>query len=236
MFFVFLSMWATESSFKRFAFVRGFLFTLIYFESDKSEVGAVNFGEKIFIGLNDDAQRKRLRSILQKQGYMITGEAGDGVSALRVIRRLLPDLVILDRDLPGLPGLDLAKIIEEDKIAPVILLTPTWEKELFEKAKESWVFAFLVKPVQEGHLLSTASFVIHTFQKMVNLEQEVGKLRETLETRKVVERAKGILMLTMRLSESQAYKRIQRQSMDKCIPMKQVAEAIIMIEDMKGSS
>ncbi|ATW28797.1 ANTAR domain-containing response regulator [Candidatus Formimonas warabiya] len=188
---------------------------------------------KIFIGSADRALRKRLRSILQQQGHLIIGEAEDGAGSLRVIRRVLPDLVILDKDLPGMPGMEVSKIIEDDKICPVLLLTPTWEQELFEKAKDSWVFAFLVKPIQEGHLLSTASFVINAFQKMMKLARQVDELKETLETRKIVERAKGILMKNLDLPEAEAYRRIQQQSMDKCLPMKQVAEAIILAYDIK---
>jgi len=190
-------------------------------------------GSKIVIGTTDRPLRRRLRSIFQRQGYGVIGEAEDGSGTLRIVRRIMPDLVILDKDLPGMVGLEVAKIIEEDKIAPILLLTSTWEKEFFEKAKGSWIFAFLVKPIQEGHLLSTASFVMHTFQKMTALEQQVDKLKGTLEMRKTVERAKGILMERMGLSESEAYRRIQQQSMDKCLPMKQVAEAIIIAYDVK---
>lgn len=188
---------------------------------------------KIFIGSKDRGLRKRLKTILQQQGHLIIGEAEDGTASLRIIRRVLPDLVILDKDLPGVSGMELTKIIEEDKIAPVLLLTPNWEQELFEKSKDSWVFAFLVKPIQEGHLLSTASFVIHTFQKMLKLERQVDELKETLETRKQVERAKGILMKNMGLSEAEAYRRMQQQSMDQCLPMKQIAEAVILTYEMK---
>ena len=186
------------------------------------------FGEKIFIGSADKALRKRLKNILCQQGDTIVGEEEDGHSALRTVRRVLPDLVILDRDLPGLPGMEVAKIIEEDKIAPVIILTPFWEREMVEKSKDSWVFAFLVKPVQEGHLLATASFVLNAFQKMKRLEAEVDGLKETLESRKVVEKAKGLMMKSMKISETEAYKLLQKRSMDKCVPMKQVAEAIIL--------
>lgn len=193
----------------------------------------MGYGPKIFLGSVDNNLKKRLRTILQKQGYNLVGEAEDGNTALRMIRRLVPELVILDKDLPGMSGVELAQIIEEDKIAPVILLTSFWEKELFEKTKESSVFAFLVKPIQEGHLLSMASFVMHAFQKMLQLRNEVDELKETLETRKMVERAKGILMKNMQMSEEEAFKCIQSQSMDKCIPMKQVAEAIILTYDIK---
>ncbi|MDD2496742.1 MAG: ANTAR domain-containing protein [Desulfitobacteriaceae bacterium] len=187
------------------------------------------FGPKIFIGSADRSLRKRLKQILLRQGYTVVGEENDGPASLRVIRRVMPDLVILDWDLPGMSGLELAKIIEEDRIAPVLLLTPTWEKELFEMAKDSWVFAFLVKPIQEGHLLSTASFVINTYAKMKELENQVNELKETLETRKLVEKAKGIIMKRLNVSETDAYKLMQKKSMDKSIPMKQVAKIILAI-------
>lgn len=188
---------------------------------------------KIFIGSKDRALRKRLKTILQQQGHLIIGEAEDGTASLRIIRRVLPDLVILDKDLPGISGMELTKIIEEDKIAPVLLLTSSWEQHLFVRAKDSWVFAFLVKPIQEGHLLSTASFVIHAFQKMLTLERQVTELKETIEARKLIDRAKGILMKNMGLSESDAYRRIQQQSMDQCLPMKKIAEAVILTYDIK---
>jgi AmiR/NasT family two-component response regulator len=191
------------------------------------------YGSNIFIGSADRSLRKRLKQILQRQGNIIVGEEDDGPTSLRVIRRIIPDLVILDRDLPGMSGLDLAKIIEEDRIAPVLLLTSTWEKELFEKAKESGVLAILVKPIQEGHLLSTASFVISTFDKMKRLENEVNQLKETLETRKLVEKAKGIIMNRLNLSETEAYKLMQKKSMDKSIPMRQVAKIILAIRKEK---
>ncbi|MCR6544036.1 ANTAR domain-containing protein [Dehalobacterium formicoaceticum] len=182
---------------------------------------------KIFIGAKDRALRKRIKSILQRQGYLIVGEAEDGAAALRIIRRLMPDLVILDKDLPGFSGLELTRIIKGDKIAPVILLTSSWEQPLFEKTKDSWVFAFLVKPIQEGHLLSTASFVLQAFQKMICLERQVDELKESIETRKLVERAKGFLMKKLSLSESEAYRRMQQQSMDQCLSMRKIAQAII---------
>jgi len=185
-------------------------------------------GVKIFIGSADKPLRRRLREILRQQGDLIVGEEDDGHTALRTIRRVLPDLVILDRDLPGLSGIEAAKIIEEDQIAPVIILTPVWERGLMDKAKDSGILAFLVKPVQEGHLLATASFVLSAFQRMKRLSAEVDQLKEILETRKLVEKAKGMLMKSLSLSETEAYKLLQKRSMDRCVPMKQVAEAIIL--------
>lgn len=188
---------------------------------------------KIFIGSKDRALRKRLKTILQQEGHLVMAEAEDGTASLRIIRRLLPDLIILDKDLPGISGIELTKIMEEDKIAPVLLLTSAWDQELFEKAKDSWVFAFLVKPIQEGHLLSTASFVMHTFQKMLKLERQVDELKESIESRKLVERAKGLMMKNLGLSENEAYKRIQQQSMDLCLPMRKIAESVILSYEQK---
>lgn len=184
-------------------------------------------GYKIFIGTAHRPLRNRLKLIFQQRGYTVIGEAEDGPACLRIIRRVMPDLVILDQELPGIPGIDVAKIIAEDKLAPVILLTSTWEKTLFDKAKDSWIFAFLVKPIQEGHLLSTAAFVLHTFHKMRKLEKQVDSLKESLETRKIVEKAKGILMEKDSLTEGEAYGQMRQQSMDRCISLKQVAWEII---------
>ncbi|GAW92003.1 ANTAR domain-containing response regulator [Calderihabitans maritimus] len=187
---------------------------------------------KIFIATNDSSLLKKLKTILTKEGYLVTGEAEEGHIALRMIRSMAPDLVILDVELPGMNGLEIAKIIEEDKLAPVILLTPNWQKDYVEKAKEHWVFAFLVKPVEESSLLPLVEVTLVNFQKMLKLEQEVNRLKETLETRKLVERAKGILMETLGLTEGQAFRRIQKQSMDKCVSMRAIAEAIILAHDI----
>jgi response regulator NasT len=128
--------------------------------------------------------------------------------------------------------MELTKIMEEDKIAPVILLTSTWEQHFFEKAQNSWVFAFLVKPIQEGHLLATSSFVINAFQRMLALEHQVRELKDTLETRKLIDRAKGILMKKLGLSEDESYRKIQQESMDQCLPMKEIAEKVILTYDI----
>jgi response regulator NasT len=189
-------------------------------------------GSKIFLASQDTALRKRLKNMLSKNSYNVVGEAGDAISALRLIRAMGPDLVIVDFELQGMPAMDLIKIIEEDRIAPVIIIASTWERELVEKNRQSWIFAFLVRPIDERNLLAAADSALMNFERMLILEKEVAKLKDTLETRKVVEKAKGLLMEKLALTELEAFRKIQHQSMDKGIPMKQVADAIILTYDI----
>lgn len=190
------------------------------------------FGSKIFIASQDTSSRKKVKNILIKSGYTVVGEADDGISALRLIRSMEPDLVIADFDLPGMTALELGKILEEDRIAPIIIISPSWEMEVVEKARESWIFAFVVRPIDERNLLTAAETALLNYDRMMKLEKEVAKLKDTLETRKLVEKAKGILIEQLGIFEAEAFRKIQHQSMDKGLPMKQVAEAIILTYDI----
>jgi len=186
------------------------------------------FGAKIFVAIAEANLRRRIKNILSKEGYVVVGEGDDSASALRGIRAVSPDLVILDVDLPPAGGMELAKILAEDRVAPIVLLSSTWQRDLVAKAREGWVFSFVVKPINEGHLLAALESAMTSYHRMAALETEMAKLKETLETRKIIERAKGLLMDVQGLSESQAYRRMQQQSMDKSISMRAVAEAIIL--------
>lgn len=188
---------------------------------------------RVFIAASESAVRKKISGIIIKAGYQVVAEAEDGPGALRLIRTVAADMVILDFDLTGINGIEVAKIIEEEKIAPIILLTSGRQRDLVEKAREFWIFAFLMKPVTEGGLLSAVDSALLSFQREQELQKEVDKLKDTLETRKLVEKAKGILMQNIGFSEAEAFQRIQRQSMEKGKPMKQIAEAIILTYDLK---
>ncbi|KKM10193.1 Fis family transcriptional regulator [Clostridiales bacterium PH28_bin88] len=190
-------------------------------------------GTKIFVASGDETIRRTLKSILTKEGYHVVGEGEDGAGTLRGVRSVIPDLVILDADIPGTSGMEVAKILEEDRLAPIILLTSTWQKELVQKAKEFWVLSFVVKPISDTILLPAVESALATFHRVRNLEKEVAKLKDTLESRKLVEKAKGILMQNLGLSEAQAFRRIQQQSMNKSMTMKAVAEAIILAFEMQ---
>ncbi|MHB1127034.1 MAG: ANTAR domain-containing response regulator [Bacillota bacterium] len=191
------------------------------------------FRAKIFVASGDTDLLKKIKSFLQPEGYTITGEAVDGPSALRALRTKETDLVVLDADLPGVNGWEVARIIEDERIASVLLIVPTWQREMLERAREQGVQAFLIKPLSEQTLLPAVETTIMNQRKMADLEREVARLKETLENRKTVERAKGILMETLGISESQAFRRIQQQAMNKSLSMRAVAEAIILSHDIR---
>ncbi|MHB1419887.1 MAG: ANTAR domain-containing response regulator [Bacillota bacterium] len=188
---------------------------------------------KIFVASGDNDLRKKIKTFLQPEGYIITGEAEDGPSALRALRTMATDLVILDSDLPGISGWEVARIIEDERIAAVLLISPTWQREMLERAKEQGIKAFLIKPVSEQALLPAVETTMMNYRKMADLEREVAELKETLESRKIVEKAKGILMQSMGMTEAQAFRRIQQQSMNKSLSMRAVAEAIVLANDIR---
>jgi len=187
---------------------------------------------RVIIIDGDAAWRKSIKAILAKMGYWVIGEAEDGLTGLKLVRARQPDLVIIEAFLPGMDGHELAKIIYEDKIAPVILITSSHQQNIIEKAKLAKVYAFLMKSELEYNLIPTVELALANYQEIIKLENQVKELQETLETRKVVERAKGILMETMGIAEAEAFKRIQKQSMNKRISMRAVAEAIILAHNL----
>lgn len=188
---------------------------------------------RIVLADSDPVQRKNIKSMLIKLGYWVVGEAEDGLSALKLVRSRQPDLLIIDAAVPGMDGLEVARLLYEDKLAPVIVLVGTVNSSLLDKAKGARVSALLVKPVDETSLLPAIELALANYQEVVKLEKQVQELKEALETRKLVERAKGILMETLGLTEAEAYRRMQKQSMDKRISMRQVAEAIILAHSIK---
>lgn len=185
------------------------------------------FGARIVIADADAGFRKKLKEALVHAGYLVTGEVGDGRSALKVIFQTEPDLVIMDAKLPGAEGLEIARIIEEHRAAPVILLTASHEQELLEEAKASWIFAYLVKPISDDQLLPAIEIAVANFRKFIKLEEENKRLKQALEERKLVEKAKGLMMEAKGFSEKDAYKYLQKLSMDNCVPIARVARQII---------
>ncbi len=190
--------------------------------------------QRIVLVDSDDAFRKNIKSILVKLGYWVVGETGDGLSALKMVRARQPDLLIIEAGLTGMDGLEVAKILHEDKLAPVVVVASKFTQSILEKAKESRVSALLLKPLDEITLMSAVELAMSSYQEIVDLENKVKELKEAIETRKIVERAKGILMESMGLSEGEAFKRMQKQSMNKRISMRQVAEAVILAQNLKA--
>jgi len=190
-------------------------------------------GEQRVILIDSDATwRKVIKNLISKMGYWVVGEAEDGITGLKLVRARQPDLVIIEAFLPGTDGYEVARIINEDKLAPVILIASSTQQNVIEKAKAAKVFAFLVKPELEYNLIPAIELALTNYQEIIKLENQIKDLQDTLETRKVVERAKGILMETMGISETEAFKRIQKQSMNRRISMRAVADAIILAHNL----
>jgi response regulator NasT len=169
-----------------------------------------------------------LREMLTNLGYLVVGEAGDGQSAINLSWELRPDIVIMDIKMPDVDGIEAARVLTQERLAPVLLLSAYSQQELVQRAKEAGVASYLVKPFRESDLIPAIEVALARFSEFRTLENEIVDLKETLETRKAVERAKGILMQLQNMNEAEAFRRIQKMSMNNRKPMKAVAEAIIL--------
>ncbi len=174
-----------------------------------------------------------LREMLANLGYLVIGEANDGQSAVNMARELRPDLVVMDIKMPDMDGIEAAKVLTEERLAPVLLLTAYSQQDLIERAKEAGVVGYLVKPFRESNLAPAIQITLARFEEFQALQKEVDSLTEALETRKVVDRAKGILMDTQGLTEHDAFRRIQKMSMNTRRPMKEIAEAVILAHEVE---
>lgn len=182
---------------------------------------------RVVIADNESIIRMDLREILEEAGHTVVGEAADGRKAIELVRKFRPELVIMDIKMPEMDGITAAKIISNEKIAPVLLLTAFSQKDVVEKAKDSGVLAYLVKPVKETNLFPAIEIAISRFQEFAELERELDEVKRSLESRKILDRAKGILMDAYNLTESEAFRRIQQYSMSKRKSIREVAQAII---------
>jgi len=169
-----------------------------------------------------------LREMLSNLGYLVVGDAGDGKSAVNLARELRPDVVLMDVMMPDMDGIEAARILTEERIAPVVLLTAYSQRDLIDRAKAVGVVGYLVKPIQENDLAPAIEVALARFQEFRALEKEVDNLQDQLETRKMVDRAKGILMDSQGLTEAAAFRRIQKMSMNTRKSMKEIAQAIIL--------
>ena len=183
---------------------------------------------RIIIADDESLIRMDLQEMLLNLDYLVVGEVGDGLSAVNLARELRPDVVIMDIKMPDMDGIEAAKILTEERIAPVILLTAYSQKDLVERAKEAGVVGYMVKPFRESDLVPAIEVALARFQEFEAMHKEIDDLQLALETRKLVDRAKGILMDSQGLSEAEAFRKIQKMSMNTRKPMKEVAEAIIL--------
>jgi response regulator NasT len=183
---------------------------------------------RVIIADDESLIRMDLREMLTNQGYLVVGEVADGRSAVNQARELRPDIIIMDIKMPDMDGIEAAKTLTEERIAPVVLLSAYSQQDLVQRAREAGVVAYLVKPYREEELAPAIEVALARFQEFKELEAQVTDLQQALETRKLVDRAKGILMDKQGLTEAEAFRKIQKMSMDNRKPMKDVAEAIIL--------
>ncbi|MFM7678668.1 MAG: ANTAR domain-containing response regulator [Roseiflexaceae bacterium] len=183
---------------------------------------------RLVIADDESIIRMNLRETLVGLGYLVVGDAGDGVSAIHLARELRPDLVIMDIKMPKLDGIQAAKVLTEEKIAPVLLLTAYSDRELVDRARDAGVVNYIVKPFREAELLPAIEIALARFAEFSAMDKELGDLKDTMETRKLVERAKGVLMDTQGLKEQDAFRKIQQLSMNTRKSMREIAQAILL--------
>ena len=188
---------------------------------------------RVLIAEDEALIRLDLREMLIEEGYEVVGEAGDGEAAVRLAEDLKPDLCIFDIKMPIMDGLAAAEKIAETRIAPVVILTAFSQRDLVDRARAAGAMAYLVKPFQKSDLVPAIEIALSRFAELQALEHEVANLTERLETRKLVERAKGTLMTAFGMTEPDAFKWIQRAAMDNRMTMKEVADKIIA-ENLSG--
>jgi len=164
---------------------------------------------------------------LRDHGFTVVGEAADGEKAVALVRELRPDLVVMDVKMPLLDGISAAEIINKEQLAPVVLLTAFSQQELVERASEAGALAYVVKPFGPTDLIPAIEIALSRYAQLTALSNEVADLAERLETRKTLDRAKGILNNTMGLTEPEAFRWIQKASMDRRLTMREVAQTVI---------
>jgi two-component system, response regulator PdtaR len=186
---------------------------------------------RVLVAEDESLIRLDLIEMLREEGYDVVGEAGDGATAVAKAEELKPDLVVMDVKMPVLDGISAAERIVSQRIAPVLILTAFSQRDLVERAREAGAMAYLVKPFTKDDLVPAIEMALSRHDEINQLEREISDLSERLETRKIVDRAKGILQTTYGLSEPDAFRWIQKAAMDKRTTMKDVAQVVIAETD-----
>ena len=181
---------------------------------------------RVIVAEDEALIRMDVVATLQEAGYEVVGEAGDGEEAVRLAIELVPDLMIMDIKMPKLDGISAAEKISELKI-PVVLLTAFSQADLVKRAADAGAMAYVTKPFKPSDLLPAIQIALSRSEELVALETEISDLNERLETRKLMDRAKGLLQSKMKLSEPEAFRWIQKASMDRRLSMSQVAKAVL---------
>jgi AmiR/NasT family two-component response regulator len=182
---------------------------------------------RVVIAEDEALIRMDLAEMLGEEGYEVVGQAGDGETAVELVETHRPDLVVVDVKMPKLDGIAAAQRIASQRIAPVVILTAFSQRDLVDRARDAGAMAYLVKPFTKNDLVPAIEMAISRFAELQMLESEVADLTERLETRKLVDRAKGVLQAQLDLSEPDAFRWIQKTAMDLRLSMRQVAEGVL---------
>ena len=190
-------------------------------------VAAAPERRRVLVAEDESLIRLDLAEMLAEEGYQVVGEAADGATAVRLAEELRPDLVVMDVKMPVLDGISAAEQIVAQRIAPVLILTAFSQRELVERARSAGAMAYLVKPFVKADLVPAIEMALSRHEEITQLEQEVADLTDRLETRKLVDRAKGLLQNRFGLTEPDAFRWIQKAAMDKRTSMREVAQVVI---------
>lgn len=188
---------------------------------------AIEVAKRVLVAEDETLIRLDVVEILRSEGYDVVGEADNGERAVELAKELNPDLVLMDVKMPILDGISAAESIVKERIAPVVLLTAFSQKELVERARDAGAMAYVVKPFTPADLMPAIEIALSRHEEIQALEQEVTDLKDQFETRKLVERAKSLLTTKMGLTEPEAFRWIQKTSMDRRLTMREVSETII---------
>lgn len=189
---------------------------------------------RILIAEDESLPRMELKDMLENLGYQVVGEALDGRAAINLAREVRPDLVVMDIKMPEVDGISAARVLVEERISAVLLVSAYSDRDLVDGAKAAGVLGYVTKPFGEAQLVPALEVALARFREFLALEKELGDTRSALETRRIVDRAKGVLMDRHGLKEDEAFRRIQKLSMDTRKSMREVAEAILLARQAEG--
>lgn len=185
------------------------------------------FGRRVLLADPDPDFRKNLKNVLKQHGYLVVAETEDGQGTLQAAFQHQPDIVLMEGEIPGSRGLEIARTIVEHQLAPVVLITSQTHRELLEEAKVSSILGFLIKPIEILNLIPTLEMALATFKRLVRMEEENKKLKKKLEEQRLVEQAKRLLIEKKGFNEQKAHRYMQKVSMDRCCSLAKVAQLII---------
>jgi len=187
---------------------------------------------RIIIADDETKQRTYLKGVLTRLGYLVAGEVGDSLSAVQLAREIRPDLVIIDIHPPGIDDIAVIETLMRGKIAPVLLLTAFSDRQFVERAAEAGIVSYMIKPLKENTLAPAIEVALARYHDFRTLEEKARTLTKQLETSKIIERAKGLLMEKEKLTEREAFQKLQKASMNNRKSMREVAEAVLLANEM----